>query len=135
MFAHLKIEKFTSNTDFRLEVMSRVFGLGSVERNYSWVAKINGIDEKFGFKREFLRPKTDYTLSNSKGSRGIYLNFFLEYGNIYDVSCRESWKSVDRYFLEITKDGEKKRIEKEVVIARFEDASREECVSSGCGAN
>lgn len=84
-------------------------------KNRCWVAHIVGSDEKYKFKREFLKPKTDYTKSNSKGSRGVYLWYLLESGNIYDVSETTSWKNVDRYFCKVSEDGDIIKITEEEV--------------------
>lgn len=48
-----------------------------------WIAKICGEDEKFGFKRDFVKCIKDYSRSNSVGSRGVYAVYDLEPG-IYD---------------------------------------------------
>jgi hypothetical protein len=126
MYAHLKIERIKPHVEIKYLALVRALGgrdYLNVYKNRYWVAKINGLDKKYGLAREFIRPEEDYSKSNSKGTRGVYLNYFLEYGSLYEVSSPESWTSTDRYFLEITDDGEKKRLEKEMVIARFKDAS------------
>lgn len=81
------------------------------DKSNSWVARITGLDEKYGFKREFLRPTRDYSQANSTGSRGIFAYYILPSG-IYEVNHRESWKRIRRYFcrvegteiIEISKD-------------------------------
>lgn len=84
--------------------------LGFNERK-SWVARITGVDDKFGFKREFLRGTRDYSQANSTGSRGIFCYYPLKPG-LYEINERVSWKRVKHWFakvedckiIEITKD-------------------------------
>ena len=72
----------------------------------SWVAEITGPDEKYRLKREFLKPKLDYSRSNGKGSRGIFAEYILESGKIYEVLSRENWRRSRRYFCKVTPDGD-----------------------------
>jgi hypothetical protein len=68
--------------------------------NSAWVAEITGFDLKYKFKREFLRFKKDYSRSNSVGSRGVYANYILESGHIYDIKDHK-----DRYFCKVDSHG------------------------------
>lgn len=52
-----------------------------------WVAKILGPHEHYEFEREFLDGDADYSDSNSKGSRGVYLTWHLSDGY---YECRTS---------------------------------------------
>lgn len=56
-----------------------------------WVAEVTGRHPKYKFERIFLRPNTDYSKANSKGSRGVYRWFVLESGKLYEVKCRASF--------------------------------------------
>lgn len=67
-----------------------------------WVAQLFGSCPQKRWQRSFLKGSRDYTKSNSIGSRGVTINYFLEQGPIYEVNARTSWKSLDRYFLRIT---------------------------------
>ncbi len=123
MYAHIKIERIQPAINIKLLVMSQICGLGKPFKNRAWVCRIDGLDEKFGLKRVFLRPaSTDYSKSNSVGSRGVYLNFLLEYNKIYEVSSPDSWKSTSRYFIKVTEDG-KNEIKKDEVIAGFKNST------------
>lgn len=84
-----------------------------------WVAKITGRHPVYRYNREFMRGRKDYSRSNSVGSRGIYLYFYLEDG-IYEVNERVSWTTTKRYFVR-AECGEYEEIEKEEV---------EECLNS-----
>lgn len=64
----------------------------------SWVAEITGPDEKYGLSRVFLKAKTDYSKSNSKGSRGILVEYILSQGKIYEVKEQITWGRSERYF-------------------------------------
>lgn len=69
----------------------------------TWVAEIVGITLQAGavqYQRRFLSPQKDYSRTNSTGSRGIYLYFYLESG-IYEVHARESWHRARRYFIRV----------------------------------
>ena len=79
----------------------------------SWAAEITGPDEKYGRKREFLRPKLDYSRSNGKGSRGVFAEYILESGKIYEVLSRETWKRSRRYFCTVTLEGDISEISEE----------------------
>jgi len=64
----------------------------------SWVAEITGFDKKYKYQRTFLKGKKDYSESNSKGSRGIFAEYILESGHIYDIKSQYSNKGKERYF-------------------------------------
>lgn len=76
-----------------------------------WVAHIMGRDLKFKYKREFLKPTKDYTHANSKGTRGVFLWYILESGNIYEVNQQISWKNWDRYFCTVDEEGDILKLE------------------------
>lgn len=71
-----------------------------------WVAEITGFDQKYKYARKFLKRKLDYSRANSKGSRGVYAEYILESGKIYDVKQQISWKRVRRYFCTVNQDGD-----------------------------
>lgn len=94
-------------------------GLGSELFNIpasSWIAEITGFDPKYKFKREFLRYKKDYSRANSVGSRGVYANYILESGRIYDV---KDFK--DRYFCIVNDQGKTIKLTESEVIACLKD--------------
>lgn len=65
-----------------------------------WVAEMVYSD-----KRVFLKGKIDYSESNSKSTRGVYVNYIIESGKVYDVKSPTSWRSCDRYFATVNDDG------------------------------
>ena len=69
----------------------------------SWVARITGLDRRFGLAREFIYAQKDYTHANGTGSRGIYLYYFLPPG-LYEISERVTWKRTRRYFARVVDD-------------------------------
>jgi hypothetical protein len=79
--------------------------------NKAWVAEITGFDAKYKYNRCFLQSKKDYSRANSKGSRGIYAEYVLETGRIYEVKCMATWSRFDRYFCMVTNAGDIVRIE------------------------
>jgi hypothetical protein len=82
-----------------------------------WVARITGLDPKYGFAREFQGYKKDYRHTNKAGSRGVYKRYFLDDG-IYEVNDRQSWRSTVRYFI-VVSHSKAGRIEKRDVEALF----------------
>lgn len=80
-----------------------------------WIAKITGLSSNFGFQREFLKPLTDYSEANSKGSRGIYLYFHLLEGVVYDVFEHLTWKKERRRYI-VNVNGQLNELTKEEVV-------------------
>lgn len=84
---------------------TRYAGMMGRDKTRPWVAKLTGLDPKFGFARQFVKAQQkDYSRANSVGSRGVYLYFVLEPG-IYEVHERQTWKRTRRYFCQV--EGEK----------------------------
>ena len=99
MKAALHFELFGENNREYFRLYRHIFELfdhqqtfddlvGGVPPRSSWVAEITGPDETYGLRREFLRPKLDYSRANAKGSRGIFAEYILESGHIYDLKAR-----------------------------------------------
>ena len=110
MIAYLEIELIGDNIVqtckfFKNLTNHLVPGLGTVtfggEGPSGWVAEITGSDPKYKYVRKFLRYKKDYSRSNSKGSRGVYAEYILETGKIYDVKNNKR-----RYFCKVDDDGD-----------------------------
>jgi len=122
--ASLKIEAIGNNSyqEMRLYrlVMNECFPsagdilLPGMKKNY-WVAKICGVDNKFGYAREFIRGKTDYRNANSKGSRGVYIYYILESDNIYEILQPITWIKSKRWFCQVDENGDIIEIDKESV--------------------
>jgi len=79
-----------------------------------WVARLLGLDDKWGFAREFVHGQADWSCAKMTGSRGIYVYYALLDG-IYEVNERISWKHVRRYFI-CVKDTEINEIKREEVL-------------------
>ena len=106
------------NASIRLEAI----GYSSNPATYhpsSWVAEITGPSEKYGLEREFLRGKYDFSGANSAKTRGVYIEYTLESGHIYEVKSQLSWGSSDRYYCQIGESGEMAKIGKEKVYQIF----------------
>ncbi len=82
-----------------------------------WVAEITGKDDRFGFKREFLRFKKDYSEANSKGSRGVMAVYTLNDFSFYEVKDNKK-----RYFCKL-EDWNIVQIEKEEIDSWLKDIS------------
>lgn len=124
MKATLKLEVIGDNTHQHLKLWTSVInealpGVGSALLGNCppscWVAEITGTDHKYGFDREFLRGRKDYSKANSIGSRGVYLWYILESGRYYEVKERTSWSGSDRYFVKVTMGGDIERVSKSEV--------------------
>jgi len=76
-----------------------------------WVAEITDIDEKYGFKREFLNAEKDWSSSGKTG----WSYYELENGKVYEVN--EPYKG--RWFFQVT-NGECVEISKEDVLEYIE---------------
>lgn len=72
----------------------------------SWVAEVTGPDEKYGLARTFLRGKMDYSKSNSVGSRGVFVEYILSPGKVYEVKSQETWCRASRYFCTVGEEGD-----------------------------
>lgn len=79
----------------------------------SWVAEITGPDEKYGLARDFLRCKMDYSQANSKGSRGIFAEYILSQGKVYEVKSQESRGRSVRYFCTVGPEGDIIKLDEE----------------------
>ena len=86
---------------------------GLFYRRQPWVARIDGFDSYYGYKRQFMPYVTDYSRCNSTGSRGVMHYYCLDDG-IYEVSERISWKRTRRYFI-LAFNGEYEKVEREEV--------------------
>lgn len=90
-----------------------------------WVAKINGIDTKYGLAREFIKPMNDWRDAHKACSGNVYgvmANFALRDGNLYEVSRlrgRSSKRHVAREFIEI-REGKPVQLEPLEALARAE---------------
>lgn len=65
-----------------------------------WVARLTGLDEKYGFRREFVHSSRDYSHANSIGSRGIFEYWALPPG-IYEVNECLKLGHARRYFVRV----------------------------------
>lgn len=70
------------------------------------VSELTGLFGR-GFARRELRPKEDWSQSNSRGTRGVWLYWTLTAGPVYEAFYRTTWKSphLTRY-LYVTADGD-----------------------------
>lgn len=118
MKASLKLERIGDNSDYG--VVGRLVGYSHPK---PWVARIIGSDLHYKFKRVFLKPKVDYTHSNSKGTRGVYYYFILESGEAYEVYDMINWTKRDRYFCTVKWNGDIMRLKEAEVAAMFPEDS------------
>jgi len=101
MKANIKIEAIGFNS----ANLNRLLPPGMKIPQRYWVAEILGISHKYRFRRKFINGRVDYKDSNSKASRGVFLNYILEPGRIYEVSKPTSWKCTERFFATVDNSG------------------------------
>ena len=87
---------------------------GTKTTHRDWVAEIKGKDSRYGYERVFVNGIADYTYANGKGTRGVYINYVLDDGRIYEVSEPITWKETDRYFCKVVSGEIIKITEREV---------------------
>ena len=135
----LILELFGEDTRQLFKICRGMFEVGGVDfgRMYfdrhigtpprsSWVAEITGPDEKYGLSREFLSGKMDYSKANGKGSRGIFAEYILSPGKIYEVKSQETWSRSRRYFCTVGDDGEIVELDEETACHAVGALTREE---------
>ena len=98
-----KITRSIFNMFGEAELFDKTIG---VPPRSSWVAEITGPDEKYRLARSFLKPKLDYTYSNGKGSRGIFAEYILSSGAVYEVKSQVSWQRSERYYCYVDDEGD-----------------------------
>jgi hypothetical protein len=106
MKSFLELELIDEKNELVRTYGHEVLGSKVFKRLYStWVAEI-GSDGS----RRFLPCNKDFSRANSTGTRGIFAEFILGPGKIYEV------KNVkDRYFCQVGRDGSIQKITKEEV--------------------
>jgi hypothetical protein len=95
-------------------------------RPHPWIARLEALDRRFGFKREFVKGVYDYTYARKSGGRGIYVYFALKPG-YYEVFRTVSWneRSDERYFIQVNDIGEWHKITREEVIECLKNTASE----------
>lgn len=88
-----------------------------------WVAQITGRDNVYGLKRDFLRANRDYSESNKKGSRGVFLHFILEQGAFYEVQDITIKKEGRRFFCWVNDAGDIVKTDKTMVEKWLNESS------------
>lgn len=82
-----------------------------------WVARLTGYSELTNkFKHEFVSGQIDFSESNSKGSRSVFLFFWLESGWVYLVRERVSWRRSVDWYAAISEDGDVVKIKREDAV-------------------
>ena len=82
-----------------------------------WVALVTGTDERYGYRRRFLRPARDYSVATKRG-RGEALWYVLQDGRLYEIQAHERGAKFRRYFAAV-KGGEVQEIGKDELDAEL----------------
>jgi len=119
---------------FRIaENIANYYAIGAGSAMFSWpsdtwAAEITGLNPKYKFERKFLKGKKDYTYSNGKGSRGIFFEWALESGHIYEIKRRISWGKIERFFCTVCENGDIIKLEEKDVIECLKHRSALMCL-------
>jgi hypothetical protein len=87
-----------------------------------WVARLIGLNEQFGFEREFLGGARDYRDADALGSRGIYEYYALADG-LYEVNEIVRLGEAHRYFIRVANEAITEIDRKEAVRCLTNDTS------------
>lgn len=79
-------------------------GVSLASRPRPWVARLTGLDARWGFQRAFVQGVPDYTHA-AKSGRGTVLYFALAPG-LYEYYKPTSWKHDERGFMRVDEAGE-----------------------------
>lgn len=124
MKAFIRGEVFGDNARQQMQLCAKIVNMGLPGYgswffhcpSNTWAAEIIGFDKKFKYCREFLKGKRDYTYGNSNGSRGIYWEWILESGRIYEIKRQISWSSTERFFCVVDNNGDIVKLDEKDVI-------------------
>lgn len=87
----------------------KLMSIGERPIRRPWLAQLTL--NRRSFDRRFMSGRKDYSNSNSKGSRGVTVEYIVENG-AYELKSSESWSSSTRQFL-IAFNGDVKKCTKE----------------------
>lgn len=87
-----------------------------------WVARLTGIDERWGFKREFIQGIYDYSHGKRHHTRGVFIYWALPPG-LYEFSRPKSWKHHERFFGRVTETGQIVQMSREEMIECLKECS------------
>lgn len=82
----------------------------------SWCAEITGIDSTGRLKRLFLKRHVDYDNVNRAKTRGVFVEYILESDRMYEICSCIWYGRSHRYFCTVTREGDIKEINKEMVM-------------------
>jgi hypothetical protein len=126
MKAIIKVEAIGNNIeamiDFRTRQINDMFsGLGTALFG-EWKPRcgVYAVTKKGLFG---MNCKTDYSHSNSVGSRGVYKYYTIESGRFYFVRSPISWGRTDEFFCTVDNDGNIKRVTEQETIDWLENTS------------
>lgn len=69
-----------------------------------WVDIVTDISPQ-GMVKDRMKGQFDYSESNSVGSRGVYIRYFIQAGEMYHVSSPRNFKRSDQYFCTVDSAG------------------------------
>lgn len=79
-----------------------------------WLAEITGLSAKYGLRREFPPAQMDWENANRSGARGVYMQWVLAPGRVYEAAWPETWTRQAQAFLRVI-DGRIEQIGREEV--------------------
>lgn len=81
----------------------------------AWVDVVTDIGPH-GMEKTRLKGQYDYSEANSVGSRGVFVRYWLQAGELYHVSSPQNWKRSDQYFCFIDEAGLINRLDFEEAV-------------------
>ena len=84
--------------------------------SHPWCARLLGLDEKCGFRREFIKGIYDYTYTSRYAGSKTVLIFYAVPPGIYQVYDNINRSRGRKYFVRVTDEGEIVEIERDDVL-------------------
>lgn len=89
-----------------------------------WVARLTGLDDHYGFAREFIRATYDYSYATKANGKGTCMYFAMPPG-FYEVYWPTSWKHDYRGFRRVDEYGNVNTITREEVCECLKKSASE----------
>lgn len=97
-YDYLRTERLLASVGIKIDPEDRVSG-------GPWVAELR-LNASGDIRPIWVYGNRDYARANSKGTRGVMVNFILEQYRLYLINEPRSWKSVIRYHAAVTATGD-----------------------------
>jgi len=79
-----------------------------------WVARLDSVCSRYGWCRVFLDGKKNYRTANARGSRGVWIEFYLDEG-VYQVQRLTAKGRPTRHYIAVENGKQREILEQEAV--------------------